>query len=353
MSPKALSRQLNNSETAEPDILEFGCFYTHLGGDIMDPLYRAAVKGRVERKFAGKQDLQSKARPKQSMSAEREYKRLAREVDMAVIEAVKEALPKLKRICDRRYEDTHRYDAQSDDVADIQRVFAKALAKISSGRFDDTLRRWLTQLANLNRKLTVNEWKRVVKKTLGIDIFTDYYNGGNYQKLVDDWIRDNVALVKSVPSAALDEMQQIVMDGWYNSRSTKSIMQDLQRQFGVSKNKAKFLAVDQTAKLNAAITQYQQRDAGCEEYVWSSSGDSRVRGRHRELDGKTFRWDDPPIVDIKTGRRCHPGEDYRCRCVAIPKFNIESLNIPVEPKDWDAIDKQTKAIIEQANKRAK
>lgn len=61
MSPKALSRQLNNSETAEPDILEFGCFYTHLGGDIMDPLYRAAVKGRVERKFAGKQDLQSKA----------------------------------------------------------------------------------------------------------------------------------------------------------------------------------------------------------------------------------------------------------------------------------------------------
>lgn len=61
MSPKALSRQLNNSETAEPDILEFGCFYTHLGGDITDPLYRAAVKGRVERKFAGKQDLQSKA----------------------------------------------------------------------------------------------------------------------------------------------------------------------------------------------------------------------------------------------------------------------------------------------------
>lgn len=61
MSPKALSRQLNNSETAELENIGLGCFYTHLGGDIMDPLYRAAVKDRVERKFAGKQDLQSKA----------------------------------------------------------------------------------------------------------------------------------------------------------------------------------------------------------------------------------------------------------------------------------------------------
>ena len=61
MSPKALSRQLNNSETAELENIGLGCFYAHLGGDNMDPLYRAAVKGRVERKFAGKQDLQSKA----------------------------------------------------------------------------------------------------------------------------------------------------------------------------------------------------------------------------------------------------------------------------------------------------
>lgn len=319
----------------------------------MDPLYRAAVKERVERKFGGKQTLQSSARPKQSMSAEREYKRLAREVDEAVIDAIKDALPKLKQICDRRYEDTHRYDAQSDDIEDIRKVFAKALAKVSSGRFDVTLQKRLRQLADLNRKLTVKEWKRVVKKTLGIDIFTDYYNGGNYQRLVDDWVRENAALVKSVPSAALDEMQQIVMDGWYNSRSTKYIMRDLQKQFGVSKNKAKFLAVDQSAKLNAALTQYQQRDAGCVEYVWSSSGDSRVRDRHRELDGKIFRWDNPPVVDTRTGRRCHPGEDYRCRCVAIPKFDIESLNIPVEPKDWEAIDKQTKEILEQAYSRKK
>lgn len=319
----------------------------------MDSVYQEAVQKKAEKKFKGKESLQSKRKQYKPVSAEREYIRLAREVDEAVIEAVKEALPKIKKICDRRYEDTHRFDSQADDLAEIQKVFQNALKKVQSLTFNKHLLKRLEQIGNLNRKLTVTEWKRVVKSTLGVDLFEDYYNGGNYQRLVDDWIQDNVRLIKSVPSDSLDEMQKIVMDGWHNARSTKAIMKDLQEQFGVSKSKAKLLAVDQTSKLNAKITQYQQRDAGCEEYVWSSSGDSRVRDRHRELDGKVFRWDKPPVVDEKTGRRAHPGEDYRCRCVAIPRFRIESLNVPVEPKDWNKIDKRAEEIRNMSWKEAR
>ena len=314
----------------------------------MDNLYREAVHKKVEKKFNGESSLKSSVNQRKPVSAEREYKRLAREVDLAVIEVLKESLPKIKKICDRRYEDTHRFDSQTDDLSEIQKVFSNALKKISGKTFNRTLIKRIEQLANLNRKLTVNEWKRVVQKTLGIDIFTDYYNGGNYQGLIDEWIQENVKLIKSVPTQSLDEMQKIVMDGWYNSRSTKAIMKDLQKQFGISKNKAELIAVDQTSKLNAKLTQFQQTDAGCKEYIWSSSGDARVRDRHRELDGKTFRWDDPPIVDVKTGRRAHPGEDYRCRCVAIPKFKIEELNIPVEPNNWNEIDERTKRILEMS-----
>lgn len=317
----------------------------------MDSLYREAVQKKVEKKFKGERSLQSKRKQHKPVSAEREYIRLAREVDLAVIDALKDALPKIKKICDRRYEDAHRFDSQADDLADITKVFEKALSKIQGQSYNKTLLKRLEQIGNLNRKLTVTEWKRVVKSTLGVDLFEDYYNGGNYQRLVDDWIQDNVRLIKSVPSDSLDEMQKIVMDGWHNARSTKAIMKDLQEQFGVSKSKAKLLAVDQTSKLNAKLTQFQQTDAGCEEYTWSSSGDAKVRDRHRELDGKTFRWDKPPIVDEKTGRRAHPGEDYYCRCVAIPKFSIEALNIPVQPKDWGEIDERTKKILEMSVKK--
>ena len=89
------------------------------------------------------------------------------------------------------------------------------------------------------------------------------------------------------------------------------------------------LARDQIAKLNGDITQQQQQDAGVVEYVWSTSGDSRVRPSHAALNHKRFRWDDPPVVDEKTGRRCHPGKDYQCRCCALPVFNIKTVDLPV------------------------
>lgn len=317
----------------------------------MDSLYREAVQKKVEKKFKGNSSLKASSKQHKPASAEREYVRLAREVDLAVIDALKDALPKIKNICDRRYEDAHRFDSQADDLSEIQRVFEKALRKINGQTYNKTLLRKLRQIGDLNRKQTVKEWKRVVKRTLGIDLFEDYYNGGKYQRLVDEWIEENVNLIKSVPEESLDDMQKIVMDGWCNARSTKAIMKDLQKKFGVSKDKARLLAIDQTSKLCAKLTQYQQIDAGCEEYIWSSSGDGRVRDRHRELDSKTFRWDKPPVVDEISGRRAHPGEDYNCRCVAIPVFGIEELNIPVQPNDWDEIDARTKMILEMSVKK--
>ncbi len=46
-------------------------------------------------------------------------------------------------------------------------------------------------------------------------------------------------------------------------------------------------------------------------YVWRTQRDNRVRRSHRENEGRIFSWSDP----LATG---HPGEDYNCRCEAIP-----------------------------------
>jgi len=47
------------------------------------------------------------------------------------------------------------------------------------------------------------------------------------------------------------------------------------------------------------------------QYVWETRGDAKVRLSHRRNEGKIFRWDTPP----PTG---HPGQDYNCRCLALP-----------------------------------
>ncbi len=47
------------------------------------------------------------------------------------------------------------------------------------------------------------------------------------------------------------------------------------------------------------------------QHVWRSLRDDKVRSSHQENDGWIFAWENPPA----TG---HPGEDYNCRCEAVP-----------------------------------
>lgn len=92
----------------------------------------------------------------------------------------------------------------------------------------------------------------------------------------------------------------------------------IQRNYRTTAAKAKFLARQETSLLLSKFHEERYKDVGVRKYKWSTSHDSHVRHDHRRLNGKTFSWDDPPIVDIDTGRRANPGEDYNCRCVAIP-----------------------------------
>ena len=61
-------------------------------------------------------------------------------------------------------------------------------------------------------------------------------------------------------------------------------------------------------------------DAGVPKYKWGTvvgSPGHEVRHSHAILKGKIFRWDNPPVVNEK-GDRKNPGEDFGCRCFAIP-----------------------------------
>jgi SPP1 gp7 family putative phage head morphogenesis protein len=107
----------------------------------------------------------------------------------------------------------------------------------------------------------------------------------------------------------------------------------LQDEFQVSKSRADLIARDQVLKLNSQITRTRQTSAGIKRYTWTTSGDERVRGNpnglypdsdrdHWSLDGRTFSWDAPPVVNPKTGETAHPGEDFQCRCVATPVLDF-------------------------------
>lgn len=293
----------------------------------MEPMEKA------QKRFYGHDKLFSKYEPKIPASAEREYVRVTNQYMKLLKDELNESLPELKEIYKENLKTTDEYrmnyhaDSLSTLMLAINQLFQKMMQNLTNKMQGYGLRRKLENMANLNRKLTIKEWKRAVKNTLGIDIREDYYMGDFFKEQMEQWISDNVDLIKTIPSDSLDKMKEIVLDGYTKGSDTKSMIKRVMEEYGKSKRKAKFIARDQTAKLNGNIARAQQQDAGITQYMWSTSGDERVRPSHAALDGKVFDWANPPTNS--DGRTCHPGEDFNCRCCAIPVFNTQ-LNLPID-----------------------
>ncbi len=285
---------------------------------------------KVGRKFYGHDTLNSKYDPQIPASAEREYVRTTNAY-MAILKTeLEEQLPKLKEVYkenrDAEVRENQRNDSATDLLLAVSQIFTTIKNNVIARTLGFGLRRKLESLAHLNRKLTVKEWKKAIKATLGIDIREDYYLGDFYVEQLKKWIEENVGLISSIPEDTLEKMKDIVYDGFANGKTTTRMVKEIQRAYGISRHRAELIARDQTAKLNGQIQKAQQQDAGITEYIWSDCGDERVRRSHRELNGKKFSWDDPP--ENSDGRKCHPGQDFQCRCIGRPVFN-RNINLPV------------------------
>lgn len=129
--------------------------------------------------------------------------------------------------------------------------------------------------------------------------------------------RRNLRLIKRLGKSEVETLRHILSDAEKGGLRVEEVSKTIRERLDVTKSHANLLARDQIGKLNGQITQARQTQAGIVQYRWSSSNDRRVRDGHAKLDGRVFAWDRPPVTN-EDGDRNHPGEDYQCRCVAIP-----------------------------------
>lgn len=152
--------------------------------------------------------------------------------------------------------------------------------------------------------------KRANKYALANIAPSDLRLGDQIQQFRDK----NIALMENAGRVYADQVQEIFSDPNSIGRRVEDIAKDIRERADVSQSRAELIARDQTLKLNGQINQTRQENAGVTSYTWSTSHDERVREEHRELDGKVFQWSDPPEPG-------HPGEDFQCRCIALPVFD--------------------------------
>lgn len=292
-----------------------------------DIAHQRMVQEALKKKFGSHKVLLNKRPPRYPEQAEREFKRITNSYMRLLNKLLKEYLPEIKNAADE--EKNRRHDDTTDLLAVVTKVFEKMADELQRDMEAFGLEHRVEDMAKLTRKLSINEWKKAVESTLGIQLADDYYTGELFRKLMKEWIDNNVDLIKTIPNDSLSQMRELVLEGYRNGKPTTKIVKEIQEVYGMTRRHAQLIARDQIAKLNGQIAKLQQEDAGVSEYIWSTSGDSRVRQGHKALDGKRFKWSDPPIVDAKTGRRCHPGEDYQCRCVALAVFDYETIDLPI------------------------
>lgn len=174
-------------------------------------------------------------------------------------------------------------------------------------------RRFISAIERNNK----DRFKKQLINMLGVDVI------GSDKKL-DDLLQlkiiENVNLIKSIPQLHFDKVNSIVYQSITQGIRASEIIKDLEKLGGITKRRAEFIAIDQLAKANAAITQERQESIGVKSYIWRTSNDERVRGDPKGLypnarpshflrNGVSFSYDKPPEGG-------NPGQAYRCRCYA-------------------------------------
>lgn len=129
-----------------------------------------------------------------------------------------------------------------------------------------------------------------------------------------DW---NIRLVEDAARAYASQVRDLVGDPDLFGVRVEDLADAIEERGNVSESRAELIARDQTLKLNAQINETRQTNANVTSFVWSTSGDERVREAHAACDGITYSWDigAPAGPD---GELLTPGMDFQCRCVALP-----------------------------------
>ncbi|MGP1572951.1 phage minor head protein [Aggregatibacter segnis] len=221
-----------------------------------------------------------------------------------------------------------------DDAKGFQAISAKALMKVLEKyeKSDRTSQAENIAQGFINRGNIQNqaEVSTNLKNQTGIDLSAYLRNSPNIVERVNELTVSNIQLIKSIRTQYLDKVQNAVMQAMVQGTLNKDLAEQLKKLGEDVESRAMLIARDQSSKLNAALTRARHEDVGVTKYMWSTSGDERVRASHAEKDGQVFEYANPPA---DTG---NPGHDVNCRCVAIAVFDEvqeKQINEQLEQQD--------------------
>ena len=127
-------------------------------------------------------------------------------------------------------------------------------------------------------------------------------------------IGENIALIKSIASEYLSDVEGLVMRSVTQGRNLGDLTDELTQRYGITKRRAALIARDQNNKATSTINKVRQRQLGITQAKWMHShAGKHPRPSHVAASGKTYDIDKGMYLD---GEWLLPGQAINCRCTS-------------------------------------
>ncbi|MDH5106303.1 phage minor head protein [Lentilactobacillus diolivorans] len=204
--------------------------------------------------------------------------------------------------------------ADDDHADDVAAAIAIMLVAINGSESDIYLASLATSFVNSVNTFSYHNVQAQANH-VGLKAIESNSTIDDYTKMK---IKENVALIKSMKQGFVDRIEKTIYESINSGGGVGQIAKFLTKTTQMANNHAALIANDQTGSILGQLDTYRQQKAGAYGYIWQSMEDARVRPTHQALDQTFQKYNDPDGGD--DGQM--PGEPIRCRCVALPTFDM-------------------------------
>ena len=210
-------------------------------------------------------------------------------------------------------------------INDLKRKYKKVFSEKSKLYADDMIE----EANQINRKAVNLSFSLL---SGGLAVKTAKINEGLSEVMKASKI-ENISLIESIYNRYFTNIEGDVMRA-ISSGTLTGLSDELAKRAGITVRRADNIANDQTRKVYNNMNKQRMQSQGLNKYVWRhSSGGQFPRQDHIDMDGEVFSFDDPPVIDKRTGERGIPGQAINCRCFMVPVIEFDDEEELEEFKD--------------------
>lgn len=199
--------------------------------------------------------------------------------------------------------------AASDMESVILALDDNASRAVVSGR--TIVEAWLASYASRHARQFAN----TIKSSIKMDPWPYINVAANADDIAA--FQERIAnLIKDISDTARKDISDVIWKSILNRTHPRQVAKDISEKLGIARKRALFIASDQANKVHSKLNQIRQEEAGFDEFMWETAKDSRVRPEHRALQGRVFKYSEPPSVGL-------PGTPIRCRCTAAAHMTFD------------------------------